>query len=535
MKINPSLALDFYKADHAVQYPPGTELVYSNFTARSAQHANMTPEFDNKVVFFGLQGFIQWFLIDTWNDGFFHKPKDEVVAAYKRRMDTSLGEGAVNVDRIAALHDLGYLPLLIKALPEGSRVNIKVPMFTIVNTLPEFFWLTNYLETVMSTELWKPINVATIAYEFRRQLDKYVALTGSSPEFADWQNHDFSMRGMSGLYDASACGAAHLLSNFGTDTVPAIDYLENYYGADCTKELIGGSVPATEHSVMCMGGKVDEIETFRRLITEVYPAGIVSIVSDTWDFWKVITDYTVVLKDEILNRKVNGLGQAKVVFRPDSGDPVDILCGTAIPVKNLKDFSDLRAGQVGSVVVTPDGVYWEVGQTSNSRIFDPTPEMKGAVECLWDIFGGTMTDKDFRTLHERVGLIYGDSITLERQGQILQRLADKGFGAGNVVFGVGSYTYQYMTRDTFGMAMKATYGVVNGEARELFKDPVTDSGTKKSAKGRLRVEKEGKDFVLYDQQPGYGEIAGELKTVFYNGASVNNQTLAEIRNLLKAG
>lgn len=150
MRIRPELALDFYKTDHARQYPEGTELVYANFTPRSFAHAKMSRFFDNKVVMFGLQGFIQWFLVDTWNSNFFQQPRDVVVKRYQRRMDTALGPGAVSADRIGELHDLGYLPVLIKALPEGSRVNLRVPLFTIVNTLPEFYWITNYLETVIS-------------------------------------------------------------------------------------------------------------------------------------------------------------------------------------------------------------------------------------------------------------------------------------------------------------------------------------------------------------------------------------------------
>lgn len=500
MKINPITAVDFYKTGHAIQYPRGTELVYSNFTARSDQHAKVSSLYDGKTAFFGLQGFIKWFLVDTWNREFFYKPKREVIAAFKRRVDTSLGEGSVSVDQVAALHDLGYLPIHIKALPEGSRVDIKVPYFTVKNTRKEFYWLTNYIETVTSAEVWKPITAATIAYEYRRVMRHYAELTGSSLEFADWQCHDFSMRGMSGVHDASSTGAAHLLSHFGTDTIPAIDYLENYYFAQCEADLIGGSVPATEHSVMCMGGKVDEIETFRNLINNVYPSGIVSIVSDTWDFWKVVTEYAATLKEEILTRTPNALGQAKVVFRPDSGDPVKIICGD------------------------PDA---PVG----------SPEHDGAVMCLWQVFGGTWVEggdgENYRTLHERVGLIYGDSITIERQEEILKRLMAKGFSAGNIVFGVGSYTYQYITRDTFGMAMKATYGVVNGEGRELFKDPITDSGTKKSAKGLLRVEKEGDNFVLYDQQTVEQEELGALRTVFKDGEPYNMQRLSAIRDRLK--
>lgn len=528
MKLKAIKLIDGYKTGHIYQYPEGTELVYSNFTPRTDRlAAHKSPEWDRKVVFFGLQGLVKWLLIDLFNDTFFKAAKDEVVADYARTMDAYLGPGLVTPEHIAALHDLGYLPIEIKALPEGSRVDIGVPLFTIKNTKPEFFWLTNYLETLLSAEAWKSSNNATVAFEYRRLLEKFAKETGAPLDFVLWQGHDFSMRGMSGVYDAAQSGAGHLLSFLGTDTIPAIDYLEEYYGGKST--FVGGSVPATEHSVMCMGGKETEVETFRRLITKVVPSGVVSIVSDTWDFWKVITEYAAELKDEILARQPNALGLAKVVFRPDSGDPVDILCGTAIPVATYSDVLHLKPGDIA---VTPDGTYLKIGNYGEYKIDNPTPEMKGAVECLWDLFGGTQTEKGYKVLNQRVGLIYGDSITLARAEEIMSRLKAKGFASCNSVFGIGSYTYQYATRDTYGMAMKATFGIVNGEVRELFKDPVTDSGTKKSARGLLRVEAEGGRFVLHDQQTPDQEAQGELKTVFKDGKLVKETTLEEVRATL---
>lgn len=523
--LNPLTQIDFYKSGHIFQYPEGTESVYSNFTARSDRLAPVlrtgpTP-FDGKVVFVGLQGFVKEFLIGAFNAGFFNLPKDQAVRQYKRRMDNALGPGAVPAEHIAELHDLGYLPIRLKALPEGSRVNIKVPLFTVRETNKKFAWVTNYLETVLSSFNWKPITVATIAYEYRRLLEAYAELTGADAAFIDWQAHDFSARGMSGPEDSMRASFGHLCSFTGTDTVAAIDYAELFYGANSDVELVGGSVPATEHSVMSMGGALDEIGTFRRLITQVYPSGIVSIVSDTWDFWQVITEYARTLKAEILARTPNALGQAKVVFRPDSGDPVKILTGYT--------WEELRRGPYGPER-DEQGNYFvkETGQ----RI---TPaEQKGAVECLWDIFGGTCTSKGYKVLHERVGLIYGDSITLERAQQILARLKAKGFASTNCVFGVGSYSYQYLTRDSFGMAMKATWGMVNGEARELSKDPKTDSGTKKSAVGLLRVEKVGTDYVLFDRQTPEQEAGGLLQTVFEDGKLVRETTLAEIRARVRA-
>ena len=540
--IDPLTQADFYKTGHIFQYPAGTEKVYSNFTPRSARLAPVIPElFDNKIVWFGLQGFVKSFLIDTWNANFFAQPKEKVVDRYKRRLDSALGPGAVPVEHIAALWDVGYLPIEIRALPEGSRVDIRVPVMTVVNTLPEFFWLTNYIETVLSNELWKPSTTATIAFEYRKLLLSFAELTGAPVDFVNWQGHDFSARGMSGMVDAMQSGAGHLLSFFGTDTISAIDYLEDWYNADATKELIGGSVPATEHSVMCMGGLEAEIETFRRLITEIYPSGIVSIVSDTWDFFRVITGYAAALKDEILNRVPDALGNAKVVFRPDSGDPVDILTGEAIEVADLSNAAllpVLRSRGGSPVCVRVRGEFYEVSMDDVggpvAKPVAPTPQMKGAVECLWDLFGGSFTDKGYRMLNPRVGLIYGDSITLLRAQAILSRLAAKGFASSNVVLGIGSYTYQYLTRDTFGWAMKATFGIVNGEARELFKDPVTDAGTKRSARGLLRVENEEGRFVLYDRQSEAESREGALVPVFRDGRLLLETSLAEIRGRLQS-
>src|SRR6185436_5101883 len=213
--------------------------------------------------------------------------KAEVVAKYKRRVDNALGKDAVPTDHIEALHDLGYLPIQIMALPEGSRVPIGVPPLVIRNTDPIGFWLPNYLETILSCTLWQPCTSATIAREYKKEFERAAKGTGASVDFTQFQGHDFSFRGMSSLESACLSGAGHLLSFRGTDTVPAIDFLEQYYYADSDKEMIGVSVPATEHSVMCMGTQEKEIETFRRLF-KLYPQGILSVVSDTWDYWSVL-------------------------------------------------------------------------------------------------------------------------------------------------------------------------------------------------------------------------------------------------------
>ena len=483
--MNPLLYTDGYKVDHRRQYPEGTTLVYSNWTPRKSRIEGV-----EEVVFFGLQYFIKKYMIEDFNTNFFNQPKDEICKRYSRRINNYLGPNQVGIEHIEALHDLGYLPMVIKALPEGSQVPMRVPMVTMYNTKPEFFWLTNYFETILSTTLWMPCNSATIAKEYRNILDNYAQETSSIPEFVDWQGHDFSMRGMAGLEAALMSAAGHLLSFTGTDTIPSIDFLEDYYNANSDNELVGGSVAATEHSVMCMGTNLGEQETFKRLITEVYPNGIVSIVSDTWDLWKVLTEYLPNLKNEVLSR------DGKVVIRPDSGDPVDIICGN------------------------PNG--------------NSTEEKKGVIELLWDIFGGTINDKGYKELDSHIGAIYGDSITLDRAAQICERLKKKGFASTNVVLGIGSFTYQYNTRDTFGFAMKATYGEVNGEGREIYKDPITDDGTKKSAKGLIKIEKQNGSYQLIDQVSWEEEQQGELKEIFRDGELIVDDTLAEIRKRVKA-
>ena len=510
MKLDALSAIDFYKADHRRQYPAGTELVYSNFTPRSTR---LYKGDSKEIVVFGLQGFCKWFLIDMWNETFFNQPKEKVVSRYRNRMNTSLGDGAIPMDHVEALHDLGYLPLEIKGLPEGSVVSERVATVTVRNTVPEFYWLVNYIESVMSSELWKPSTVATIAKEYKEILTRYALETGAPLETIGIQCHDFGFRGMSGLHDSASACAGHLLSFIGTDGVPSIDYLEEYYNADPSKEVIGCSIPATEHSVMCMSGPEGEIETFRRLIEDLYPAGLVSIVSDTWDFWTVVTEYVPALKDKILTRQPNALGLKKVVLRPDSGDPVHILTGYTDDEYYIEEDGEIICYGSG-VTLSP-------------------AEVKGAVECLWDTFGGTVTEKGYKELDEHIGLIYGDSITLERAEAILSRLKDKGFASSNCVLGVGSYTYQYNTRDSLGYAMKATYGVVNGEGREIFKDPITDSGTKKSAKGLLRVEYIDGEYVMFDQQTWEEEAQGELVTVFKDGKMINETSLSEIRERLE--
>lgn len=470
---------DGYKADHRSQYPKNTSYVYSNLTDRISRMVGI-----DHVVVFAIQYFCQDYLLRRWNESFFKQPKDVVIGKYKRRMDNYLGKDAINTKHLEDLHDLGYLPIHLKALPEGTISPLRTPILTITNTHPEFSWLPNFLETILSNVLWHPVTSATIAYEYRKLLDKYAKETSDIPELVKWQGHDFSMRGQTSFESSLVSGGAHLLSFTGSDTIPAIDWLENFYFADCEKELIAGSVPATEHSVMCLGGQETEYETYHRLLTQIYPKGLVSIVSDTWDYWNVLTKTIPSLKSEIMNR------DGKLVIRPDSGDPETILCG------------DPNA---------PEG----------------SSENLGTFRILWQTFGGTLNSKGYKQLDSHIGVIYGDSITLERCQNILKNMKNMGFASTNMVFGIGSYTYQYVTRDTFGFAMKATYGIVDGKPLEIYKDPKTDGGVKKSAKGLLRVNE---DLSLSECVSIEEEKTGLLESVFLDGKMMRKTTLAEIRS-----
>lgn len=805
--MNPITLIDVYKLGHRQQYPKGTTRVYSNWTPRESRIPGVTH-----VTHFGLQYFLDRYLGKRFG-AFFASPVEEVCAKYERRVNGVLGPNTVGSEHIRALHKLQYVPLEFRALPEGTAVPLRVPAFTIENTIDEFFWLTNYIEDLVSCTLWKPSTSATSARVMRAMLDRKAKATGGSMEFVDWQGHDFSFRGMCGPDDAALSGAGHLLSFKGTDTIPALDLIEEYYGPIPADYLLGGSVPATEHSVMCAGGELSELETFSRLL-DLYPTGIISVVSDTWDLWNVVANILPQLKERILAR------DGKLVIRPDcyddkteiltdsgwrlfrdlrkedlvaqvddegymgfvqptayidqayagpmirfrdKNDKVDLLVtpnhrmvwemtsaqgGVHVRVHEAEKskvanwgrrmfrsapmresdiaLSDLdrlriafqadgsfqsrhsstddpgaitgmialrfnfskqrkverlralcdrggfrytsvnepaRAGQTTINVWVPrDSVptkdlswvppiaelsstwsrefieelsHWDATRRSEERFkFDTTnesasrvvelvamaagygvlitetadersekfsnvftahimtdqmigsqaiektveqydgrvycvkvptgklvvkrargtavsgnsgdpsdilcgdpnapvdsPPRKGLVQLLWEIFGGTETPTGHRLLDSHVGCIYGDAITYARGDEITDRLAAKGFASTNVVLGIGSFTYQYVTRDTFGFAMKATWCKVNGEGRDLFKSPKTGNGMKNSAKGRLAVLRgEDGELKLVSQATPQQESDSLLRPVWRDGAFLIRENFADIRN-----
>lgn len=275
---------DGYKVGHPAQYQEGTTKVYSNFTPRDYSYAVTTPATKtDKMVFVGLQYAMQEYLINQWNESFFSQPKDKVLAKYARRIKNYLGtnQGTQSQKMISELHDLGYLPIKIKALPEGSRVNAGIPVFTITNTHDNFAPLVNYLETVLSNVVWPMCNSASLMEQYYLLAKTYAEQTGASAEYwLPFACHNFALRGHRGPEDGIMSAFGHSIFHKGTDTFAVVDFIEEYYGGNSDEELLGVSVNASEHATVCQnisyfgGGHAGELKTLQRFLTEVYPSGI---------------------------------------------------------------------------------------------------------------------------------------------------------------------------------------------------------------------------------------------------------------------
>lgn len=393
-QFNSLMLTDGYKTSHHRMYPENTTFVYSNFTPRSNRYA---PAGCDMLVNIGQQALLKK-IHNHFKVNFFDRDCEEVCAEMAEEMEMYLGE-PYHIGHFIDLHNAQCLPIEVKALEEGTLVPMKVPTLTVCNTQPltgvVFHWITNYLEVVLSTEGWVMPTSATIALNYRRVLHEACMKTNpESIDFIKFQGHDFSMRGMGSIDAAINSGLGHAAVFLGSDTLPVIPAARKYYHAEGP---VIHSVNATEHSVMCAGGKEDEIETFRELMRK-FPSGILSIVSDTWDLWHVCTHILPALRDEIMAR------DGKIVIRPDSGNPVDIVCGT-LAIQNVR---------------------------ANMH-----PSEKGVVELLWEVFGGTESSTGYKVLDSHIGVIYGDSITIDRCKAICERLEAKGFASTNVVFGIG--------------------------------------------------------------------------------------------------
>ncbi len=487
---NPLLLIDFYKATHAEQYPKGITKVVSYFTPRMSRIND-----ENSLIMFGLQGFIKEYLIDMFNKEFFNKRKSVVINEYKRLINNTLGEGIVNYTKIEQLYDLGYLPIEIKAIAEGTQVPIKVPMFEISNTHDDFAWLVNTLETALSCSLWHTMISANIGYRYRKIVNRYYDMTVDANIPKSKAVGDFSMRGQESIESAIKSSAGFALSFLNTATLPMIMYLEKYYNVNSGKDDIAYGLTSTEHSVMCSNYAVDgdEVTLIKRLLTETYPKHSFNIVSDSYDYWNLIDNVLPICRNEIENH--NGF----LGVRGDSGSPVDITVET--------------------------------------------------VERLWNIFGGTINSKGYKVLNPKIKAVYGDSITPQRLEQIYQRLANKGFASNNVSLASGSFSLQCLedgdrlnpfTRDTFGIAIKATYCEVDGKQFPIFKNPKTDTDNfKKSQKGCCIVFKDTDGKLNYVDELSFKDTYDEknlLTTVFKDSIMVKEYSLKEIRyNLHKGG
>lgn len=489
---NPMLLIDFYKAVHAEMLPKDITKSVSYFTPRMSR----VNRWDS-VVMFGLQGFIKTYLIDYFNDEFFNKPFDEVISGYKRVMDATLGENAYKIEKIEKLHKLGYLPIEIVALPEGTIVPMHVPMFGITNTHKDFAWLPQSLESLISAESWHPMIAATVGYTYRQIVNYYYDLTCDDETSRAKALGAFDFRGEECTDSAIKAGAGWCLSFLNTATVPTIPYLEKNYKCDCTKEPVAFGSPSTEHSVMCSNFAVDgdEITLLRRLLTEIYPNTSFSAVLDSYDYWNVIDNILPQLKPEILAH--NGC----MLMRGDSGDCVEVVTKTVFK--------------------------------------------------LWEEFGGTTNSKGYKVLDPHIKAIYGDSITVQRCERIYKILMENGFACSNVALGVGSFSFQCIeedgilkpfTRDTFSSCIKATYCEIDDKPFQIFKNP-KDGGFKKSQKGCCVVVKGLDDKLIYVDGRTWEEahVSGEdakvnlLQPVFKDGQLIKEQSLAEIRDILHGG
>lgn len=484
MNTNPMLLIDFYKAVHSDMLPKEIEKSVSYFTPRMSR-----VKMWDSVVMFGLQAFIKTYLIEYFNREFFEKPLEEVIGEYDRVLNAALGAGAFHSEKIVRLHKLQYLPIEIKALPEGTRVPMHVPMFEISNTHPDFAWLPQALESLISAELWHPMLSATVGATYRQIVNKYYDISVEDSIPRGKALGDFSFRGQECLQSAVKSSAGWCLSFLNTATVPVIPFLEQMYGCDCEKEPVAFGAVSTEHSVMCSNYAVDgdEITLLRRLLTEVYPNTSFSAVLDSYDYWNIIENVLPQLKPEILAH--NGC----MLMRGDSGDCVEVVTKTVFK--------------------------------------------------LWDIFGGTVNAKGYKVLDPHVKAIYGDSITIQRCEEIYQILIKNGFACSNVALGVGSFSMQCVeeegilkpfTRDTFSSCIKATYCEVAGQPIPIFKNP-KEGGFKKSQKGLCYVYRNEEGEITFADGYTSENIPREnnmLETVYKDGRMVKEQTLREIRDLL---
>ena len=438
--MNTLLHTDVYKMGHMEQYHPDIEYIQSHLIARKGDKFN-------ELVFFGLSYYIQKYLKSA--------PSIEEVEEFIKYREMILGQPIREESRakLIKLSQMRQWPITIKAYPEGSICGIQDPLLVIENTEPGMHFCVGLLEGLL-LKLWNTCTVATYSRKLHGIFTEYAGQTGSDLAMVPFQVHDFGYRSVSSEETAALSGAAHLLSFLGTDTVLAVDLLNKYYGpVECP---IGLSVPASEHSVMCSFGKDNEIDAFNNML-DLYPTGIVSIVSDTYDFYNVMDNFTDMLRDRILSR------DGKTVFRPDSGDPVEVSVRT--------------------------------------------------IQMLDEKFGHTLTTTGHKLLNPKVGMIYGDGMTNDRIVRTLKKLDELGYSSQNLVVGVGGLLLQQHNRDDMGYSFKANWAKMkDGTEVPLFKTPKTDSS--KNSKGGYIKNHEFKTY--YDNGIVYKPSLNDIRNTLRN-------------------
>ena len=369
----------------------------------------------------------------------------------------------------------GRLPVSIKAVPEGKVIPCHNVLMTIENTDPKCFWLTNYLETLL-VQAWYPCTVATQSRVMREILQKYLDRNGDAVVGIDFKLHDFGFRGVSSVETAAIGGAAHLINFRGTDTLAALTHILNYYNPYHNIPISGLSIPASEHSTITAWGQKNECLAMKNML-EQYPNGTIACVSDSFNIFNACENiWGGALKDLVLNR--NGV----LVIRPDSGNPAELL-----------------------------------------------PSLLG---ILGQKFGTTLNSKGYKVLDPHVRLIQGDGIDLKSMELILQVLDDFGWSADNIAFGSGGGLLQKLNRDTCKFAFKCSSAVIDGEERDVYKDPVTDKG-KRSKRGRLMLAHNNDEWNTYREE-AKEDCKDELVEVFRDGRILKQYSFDDIRHNTKS-
>lgn len=586
------LKTDFYKVTHMQQYQKGITHFTSYLTPRGSRFKNI-----DKMVVFGIANFVNEILSKDFNENFFNKHWLDIYEDLIEVLSDGLGYSLPTIKetelKIKKLYNLGYLPIELNGLPEGTLCPMGVPAIEIRSTHPDFAWVAQSIESILSCEFWHPAISATMALEYKK-----IAKAAYDKTVDDDISHmtamcDFSMRGQESYTSSVASGAAFLTSFYNCSTIESRRYIRENYN-DIKPERVNG-LTSTEHSVMCSDYAIcgDERETFKRLLTEVYPDTSFAAVSDSYDFWNVVTNILPSLREEI--EAHNGF----IGIRHDSDEPVHALCGIPqfnfnkiysfnediIHISDEEDFEDfiyefmndnypkvdesfeayfeytnkpeeenheeqLFSGvyRIIPVVYKHDHDFDEYGYEIQKVRDSLSYEDKGMVESLYELFGGYTNSKGYKVMNPKLKAVYGDSITIPRAKEIYKRLEEKGFAANNVSLGVGSFSMECLeedgvlkpfTRDSFSIAVKATYCIYNdnGEEKEIFiyKDPKGCSG-KKSLKGLCRVVENYKEIKVVQElnQQQYDALKpASLFVNYFKDGTVNKYSFKDIRSRME--